>query len=108
MHYPETPTITSTTPTAIGEGVATTGTIPRELFVLGRVDEQALAANVDGKGIVLIVGCGHQTVQRLLQRTQQVFGLQLYWLIGGLHYPVPRGRESMLGVDVQRLFASDG
>lgn len=109
MHHPEISTITSTRPIAVGKGVATTGTIPRELFVLGRVDEQALAVNVDGKGIVLIVGCGHQTVQKLLERTQQVFGLPLYGLIGGLHYPVPSGRDRMLGVvDLQRLFASKG
>jgi 7,8-dihydropterin-6-yl-methyl-4-(beta-D-ribofuranosyl)aminobenzene 5'-phosphate synthase len=108
MHYPGISTITSTAPTAIGEGVATTGTIPRELFVLGRVDEQALAVNVEGKGIVLIVGCGHQTIQKLLERTKQAFGLPLYGLIGGMHYPVPGGRERMLGVDVQRLFAGSG
>lgn len=47
-------------------GVASTGTIPRQL-VFGWMDEQALVVHVEGRGAVLVVGCGHQTVSELLR-----------------------------------------
>jgi metal-dependent hydrolase (beta-lactamase superfamily II) len=93
-------------PVRLGHGVATTGTIARKLFV-GWIDEQALAVNVQGKGIVLVVGCGHQTVTRLVERVEAVFSAPLYGIIGGLHYPVPDGRMKLgPGINVQRRFAS--
>ncbi len=93
-------------PVRIGPGVATTGTIARKLFV-GWTDEQAFAIHVQGKGIVLIVGCGHQTVPRLVERAEAVFEAPLYGVIGGLHYPVPQGRVHLgPGIDAQRRLAS--
>lgn len=92
-------------PTVLGPGVATTGTIPRRLFI-GAVDEQALVVHVAGRGLVLIVGCGHQTVPKLVERTEAVFSQPIYGIVGGLHYPVPEGRMKLLGIDVQRRFAS--
>jgi metal-dependent hydrolase (beta-lactamase superfamily II) len=44
----------------VGPGLASIGAISRQLF-MGRIEEQALVINVEGKGLVLIVGCGHQT-----------------------------------------------
>ena len=105
MTYPEIAPLHSPEPTVLGEGVATIGTIPRQLFI-GRVDEQALAVNVRDKGIVLIVGCGHQTLPRILERARAIFSQPIYGLVGGLHYPVPEGRGRLLGLDVQRLLAS--
>ena len=105
MSYPGITPVNSPNPTALGEGVATTGTIPRQLFI-GRVEEQALAVNVRDKGVVLIVGCGHQTLPRILERASAIFSEPIYGLIGGLHYPVPEGRGRLLGLDVQRLLAS--
>ena len=60
---------------------ATTGTIPQRLFI-GAVDEQALAVNVRVKGLVLIAGCSHQTVARLLERTENVFDERIYGIVG--------------------------
>ena len=59
MTYPGITTTFTPNPTIIGKGVATSGTIPRQL-IIGRIDEQFLAINVANKGIVLIVGCGQQ------------------------------------------------
>lgn len=64
-------------------GVGTTGTIARKLFG-GWIDEQALAVHVAGKGIVLIVGCGHQTILRLLERAEAMFGAPPSGVIGAL------------------------
>jgi 7,8-dihydropterin-6-yl-methyl-4-(beta-D-ribofuranosyl)aminobenzene 5'-phosphate synthase len=105
LTYPGLTPVLAHAPTIISAGLATTGTIPRQLFV-GRTDEQALAVNVEGKGIVLIVGCGHQTLARLLERTQAVFGQPVYGVVGGLHFPVPDGRLVVLGLNVQRWAAS--
>jgi 7,8-dihydropterin-6-yl-methyl-4-(beta-D-ribofuranosyl)aminobenzene 5'-phosphate synthase len=89
----------------VGPGLASIGAISRQLF-MGRIAEQALAINVEGKGLVLIVGCGHQTLAKILQRTAQVFDQPLYGLVGDLHYPVPEGRLELLGFNLQRIFAS--
>jgi len=105
MTYPGlTPTV-AREPMRIGPGIATTGTIARHL-VIGAIDEQSLAVNVEGRGIVLIVGCGHQPIANLLRRYDQLFDLPLYGVIGGLHLPVPEGRVRLAGLDVQRRFAS--
>jgi len=105
MAYPGSDPVYARDPVRLASGVATTGTIGRKLFG-GWIDEQALAVNVEGKGIVLIVGCGHQTIPRLVERTEAVFDAPLYGVIGGLHYPVPEGRMRMFGIDVQRRLAS--
>jgi 7,8-dihydropterin-6-yl-methyl-4-(beta-D-ribofuranosyl)aminobenzene 5'-phosphate synthase len=105
MSYPGATPEVLRDPRKLAPGVATTGTIPRRLF-MHHVDEQALAVHVRGKGIVLIVGCGHQTVTRLLERTEAVFDAPIYGIVGGLHYPYPSGRMSALGIDLQRRFAS--
>jgi metal-dependent hydrolase (beta-lactamase superfamily II) len=73
---------------------------------MGWVEEQALVVNVTDRGLVLVVGCGHQTLPRLLERVGDVFGAPVWGVVGGLHYPVPHGRERLLGLDAQRLLAS--
>lgn len=106
MKHPGVAPVVSAAPTVIARGVATTGTIAAQLYI-GRVDEQALAIRVEGKGLVLVVGCGHQGLPRLLARAAQLFGDDepLYAIIGGLHYPVPHGRMTTAGIDLQRLVA---
>jgi 7,8-dihydropterin-6-yl-methyl-4-(beta-D-ribofuranosyl)aminobenzene 5'-phosphate synthase len=67
------------------------------LYFWGFTEEQSLAVNVDGRGIVLIVGCGHHTVPRLLERARALFDEPIYGLIGGLHYPVMGGPKEVYG-----------
>lgn len=105
MTYPGLEPVHTPEPAVLAPGVATIGTIPRRLFI-GSVDEQALVVNVAGRGLVIFVGCGHQTLPRILERTEAVFDEPVYGLLGGLHYPIPEGRSKMLGIDVQRRFAS--
>ena len=87
-------------PRVIAPGIATLGPIPRQLFWLGWTPEQSLAVNVEGKGIVLIVGCGHQTIQRIVQQAEALLGQPIYGVVGGLHYPVT-------GLPVQRFLGVD-
>jgi 7,8-dihydropterin-6-yl-methyl-4-(beta-D-ribofuranosyl)aminobenzene 5'-phosphate synthase len=72
----------------IAPGVATTGTIPRMLFFLGWTPEQALMVNVRNKGVVVIVGCGHQGMERLLIRVEAQVRAPIHAVVGGLHLPV--------------------
>lgn len=106
MTYPGLHPLCSREPTVIVEGLALTGTIPEHLFLLGAVEEQALVVNVQGKGIVLIVGCGHQTLSKLLHWVEQVFDEPLYGIIGGLHYPVTDGNSKILGIPVQKYIGT--
>jgi 7,8-dihydropterin-6-yl-methyl-4-(beta-D-ribofuranosyl)aminobenzene 5'-phosphate synthase len=96
-----------TDPVVLGEGIASIGVIPRFLFLMGLTLENALAVNVAGKGIVLIVGCGHQTIERIIERTQALFDEPIYAIIGGLHYPVNGGRIMLGPLNIQRIVGSD-
>ncbi len=93
-------------PQVIAPGVASTGPIPRQLFFFGWTPEQTLAVNVKDKGIVLIVGCGHSTVQRIVARAEMLFDVPIYGVIGGLHYPVKGSRVVRAGVPMQRLLGT--
>jgi len=53
------------------KGIASIGVIPRALFLLGYTLENSLAFNLAGKGIVLVIGCGHQTIELILERVQK-------------------------------------
>ena len=80
-----------TQPQKIAQGVATIGAIAfSDLFPLSlktpQNAEQVLAVNVEGKGIVLIMGCGHPTVERIVARAQALFDEPIIGLVGGLHY----------------------
>lgn len=94
-------------PVELKPGIFSIGTIPRYLFLLGRTLENALAVHVKGKGIALIVGCGHQTIGRLIDRVRALFDEPIYGIIGGLHYPVNGGRIMLGPVNIQRILGSD-
>lgn len=79
-------------PLEIATGVFSIGPIARSIWLLGLTQEQALAVNVEGKGIVLIIGCGHQTLERALARAESLFDVPLYGVVGGLHFPVTKSR----------------
>jgi len=105
LSYPGAKVETISTPTALMTGVASTGSIARRLFV-GPIEEQALVINLEGKGLVVVVGCGHQTVPKLMERLEKSFDIPVYAIVGDLHYPVPEGRLNMFGIDIQRRLAS--
>ncbi len=108
--YPTLTPIVSTQPTRIAEGVASLGTIafaevfPVSLFRgLGR--EQSLAINVEGRGIVLISGCGHQGLEKMLARADALFEQPVIGVVGGLHYLEATAAD--LQPEVERLAALD-
>lgn len=83
--------IVVTDPAKIADGVATVGAIAfPDLFPLSlkspRNAEQVLAVNVEGEGIVLIMGCGHPTVEKIVARAKAAFDEPVVGIVGGLHY----------------------
>lgn len=83
--------IHATVPTLPAPDVATTGVISyQEVFPLSLFEpvgtEQALVVNVEGEGLVLISGCGHPTLERLVERAESLYSLPVIGVVGGLHY----------------------
>lgn len=93
-------------PRMLAPGVATLGPLPRALFLMGYVQEQALAIKVEGKGLVLLVGCGHPGVEALVERAEQLFATPVYGVIGGLHFPVTDDRARIGPFKFQQLLGS--
>ena len=105
MTYPGLEPERAVGPMRLGEGIASTGAIPRQL-VIGWIEEQSLVVNVEGLGAVLIVGCGHQPVPNLVERYEAAFAEPLYGVVGGLHFPLPNGRIAVGPINGQLRFAS--
>ncbi|MBM9502743.1 MBL fold metallo-hydrolase [Leptospira sp. 201903071] len=105
IRYPKINPRTISKTTVLFPGIASLGPIPRQLF-MGRIDEQALAIHLEGKGIVLISGCGHQTLPKMMEEVENVFEEKIYGIVGDLHYPIPNGRLKFFGLNLQRIFAS--
>jgi 7,8-dihydropterin-6-yl-methyl-4-(beta-D-ribofuranosyl)aminobenzene 5'-phosphate synthase len=91
-----------TGPRKLADGLASTGPLTSAIWLMGPISEQSLLVNVEGKGLVMIVGCGHPQLPRLIERAQAVTGVPLYGAVGGLHFPVTgsrvgRGRQNIIG-----------
>lgn len=83
--------IHATIPTLPSPDVATTGVISYpEIFPLSLFNpkgmEQALVVNIAGEGLVIITGCGHPTIEKLIARTEALYSLPVVGIVGGLHY----------------------
>jgi 7,8-dihydropterin-6-yl-methyl-4-(beta-D-ribofuranosyl)aminobenzene 5'-phosphate synthase len=87
----------TTEPRVIAPGVALLPPIPRVLFWGGPVFEQSLVVNVRGFGLVLVSGCGHPSIERMLAATERVLDVPIKAVVGGLHLPVhPRDPTSIV------------
>lgn len=100
MTHPSVRVEVVTEPRRLAEGVASTGPLVRALWLMGPAAEQALLVNVEGKGTVMIVGCGHPSLGRLLERAQAVTGAPPYGVVGGLHFPVTGSRVGKGGQNI--------
>jgi 7,8-dihydropterin-6-yl-methyl-4-(beta-D-ribofuranosyl)aminobenzene 5'-phosphate synthase len=50
------------------------------------LDDQALVANVRGRGLVVITGCGHAGVVNVVRYAQKLTGIErVYAIVGGFH-----------------------
>jgi 7,8-dihydropterin-6-yl-methyl-4-(beta-D-ribofuranosyl)aminobenzene 5'-phosphate synthase len=72
----------------LGKGVAVLPPLPRMLFWLGPIAEQAMVVNVRGRGLVVLTGCGHPEIEKTLAEAELVVDAPVHAVIGGLHLPV--------------------
>jgi 7,8-dihydropterin-6-yl-methyl-4-(beta-D-ribofuranosyl)aminobenzene 5'-phosphate synthase len=88
MRHDRAEVVPTTGPRVVAPGVAVLPPLPRMLFWLGQVAEQALVVNVRGFGLVVISGCGHPPIERMLGITEMVLDVPIRAVVGGLHLPV--------------------
>ena len=93
-------------PRLLAAGIASTGPLARSLFFLGYTREQSLVVNVRGKGLVVICGCGHPTVETILQMVRAMSNEWIYAVAGGLHFPVTRSRARSYGIELQMFYGT--
>ena len=65
-----------------------------------------MVVKLQGKGLVVIIGCGHPGVEALVQRAEEVFQTPVYAVIGGLHYPITDDRLKIGPFKLQQLLGS--
>lgn len=92
MTYPGLNPVCTPQPTKIARGVTTIGVIHNPVF-FADIGEQALAVNVENRGVVIISGCGHQSIEKILQRTEVLLDEPIYGVLGGFHYPMEETRN---------------
>ncbi|MEN6317317.1 MAG: MBL fold metallo-hydrolase [Syntrophaceae bacterium] len=93
-------------PRIMSAGIASIGPLARSLFVFGYTEEQALLARVKGKGLVVFTGCGHPTIEVVLEMVRRLSDEPLYAIGGGLHFPVTEGRGNRAGIRFQTIIGT--
>jgi len=93
-------------PKMLAAGIGTTGPLARSLFFLGLCEEQALVARIQDKGLVVITGCGHPTVEVILEMVHRLSSEPVYAIAGGIHFPVTKSRSQRRGIQVQMFFGT--
>ncbi len=106
MSHPTADVVVNSTPTIISKGVLVTEPLPSMLYFMGKTLEQALVINLKGRGLVVIVGCGHQKVQNLVNYLEKLVPVKIYAVIGGVHLPVTQSRETRFGLPVQKILGT--
>ncbi|MFT5702345.1 MAG: 7,8-dihydropterin-6-yl-methyl-4-(beta-D-ribofuranosyl)aminobenzene 5'-phosphate synthase [Desulforhopalus sp.] len=90
----------------LAAGVATTGPLTRSLFLMGWTEEQAIVARLKNKGLVVFTGCGHPTIEVILEMVKQLSDEPIYAIGGGLHFPVTDSPFQKLGIKVQMILGT--
>jgi 7,8-dihydropterin-6-yl-methyl-4-(beta-D-ribofuranosyl)aminobenzene 5'-phosphate synthase len=50
------------------------------------VDESSLIVNVEGKGLVIVVGCCHAGIENIVNYSKEIANIKnIYGIVGGLH-----------------------
>ncbi len=93
-------------PRILTGGIASTGSLARSLFFFGYTEEQALVVRVKARGLVVITGCGHPTIETILAMVGKMSDEPIYAIIGGLHFPMKAGRGDAGGIQLQRVIGT--
>ncbi|OPY48545.1 MAG: 7,8-dihydropterin-6-methyl-4-(beta-D-ribofuranosyl)-aminobenzene-5'-phosphate synthase [Methanosaeta sp. PtaU1.Bin060] len=69
-------------------------------------DDQALLANIDGKGLVVVSGCAHAGIVNTIRYAQKIMGVNdVYAVIGGFH--LMKAKEERIFSTAQALLELD-
>lgn len=93
-------------PQLLAAGIASSGPLARRLFIMGFTEEQALLARIKDKGLVVFTGCGHPTIEVVLEMVRRLSNEPIYALGGGLHFPVTDGRGNRAGIKFQTFIGT--
>lgn len=93
-------------PGLLPAGIGTTGPLERSLFFMGPTKEQALLVRLRDRGTVVITGCGHPTIAKILDYTRALIDDPVYAVIGGLHLPVTDSPLKKPGLKVQQIWGT--
>jgi 7,8-dihydropterin-6-yl-methyl-4-(beta-D-ribofuranosyl)aminobenzene 5'-phosphate synthase len=93
-------------PQLLRAGIASTGPLARRLFIFGFTEEQALVARVKDKGLVVFTGCGHPTIEVILEMVRRISNAPFYVIGGGLHFPITGGRGNRAGIQFQTIIGT--
>jgi len=93
-------------PRMLAAGVASTGPLARSLFLLGWTEEQAIVARLKGKGLVVFTGCGHPTIETIIQMVKRLSDEPIYAVGGGLHFPITDSPLRKPGLKVQMIWGT--
>ncbi len=63
----------------------------------GWILEQALAISTE-EGLVVVVGCSHPGVHRLVRAARDVSGIDVFLVVGGFHMPSERVLDELAGM----------
>ena len=74
--------------------------------MFGFTKEQALLVHIKGKGLVVFTGCGHPTIEVVLEMVGRLSNEPLYAIGGGLHFPVTGGRGNRFGIQFQTMIGT--
>jgi 7,8-dihydropterin-6-yl-methyl-4-(beta-D-ribofuranosyl)aminobenzene 5'-phosphate synthase len=76
------------------------------LFFLGLCNEQSLVARIKDRGLVIVTGCGHPTIEVILDMVRRLSDQPLYAIAGGLHFPVSESRLTRWGIQLQMFLGT--
>ena len=93
-------------PRMLTAGVASTGPLTRSLFLLGWTEEQAIVARLKNKGLVVFTGCGHPTIETIVQMVKRLSDEPIYAIGGGLHFPITDSPLRKPGLKVQMIWGT--
>lgn len=93
-------------PRMLAAGIASTGPLARSLFLMGWTEEQAIVARLKHKGLIVLTGCGHPTIETIVRMVKRLSDEPIYAIGGGLHFPVTDSPLRKPGLKVQMIWGT--
>jgi 7,8-dihydropterin-6-yl-methyl-4-(beta-D-ribofuranosyl)aminobenzene 5'-phosphate synthase len=93
-------------PQMLAAGVASTGPLARSLFLMGWTKEQSIVVRLKEKGLVVLTGCGHPTIETIIQMVKRLSNDPIYAIGGGLHFPITDSPLRKPGLKVQMILGT--